>query len=84
MPCEIYMGATDIERQAPNVARMKLLGAKLNPVTSGAGRVAQLSSHPANMKTRAGRPATTGALRVAASRVGEGSAEGDCVLSFES
>ena len=37
MPCEIYMGATDIERQAPNVARMKLLGAKLNPVTSGAG-----------------------------------------------
>ena len=37
MGCEIYMGATDIERQAPNVARMKLLGAKLNSVTSGAG-----------------------------------------------
>jgi tryptophan synthase beta chain len=37
MPCEIYMGATDVERQAPNVARMKLLGASLNPVTSGAG-----------------------------------------------
>ena len=37
LPCEIYMGATDIERQAPNVARMILLGAKLNPVTSGAG-----------------------------------------------
>ena len=37
LPCEIYMGATDIERQSPNVARMKLLGAKLNPVTSGAG-----------------------------------------------
>ena len=37
LPCEIYMGATDIERQAPNVARMKLLGAKLNSVTSGAG-----------------------------------------------
>ena len=37
LPCEIYMGATDIERQAPNVARMKLLGAKLNGVTSGAG-----------------------------------------------
>jgi len=36
MPCEIYMGATDVERQAPNVARMKLLGAKLNPVRSGA------------------------------------------------
>ncbi len=37
LPCEVYMGATDIERQAPNVARMKLLGAKLNPVTAGAG-----------------------------------------------
>ncbi len=37
LPCEIYMGATDIERQAPNVARMHLLGAKLNAVTSGAG-----------------------------------------------
>ena len=37
LPCEVYMGATDIERQAPNVARMALLGAKLNPVTSGAG-----------------------------------------------
>jgi tryptophan synthase beta chain len=37
MGCEIYMGATDIERQAPNVARMKLLGATLRPVTSGAG-----------------------------------------------
>ncbi len=37
LPCEIYMGATDIERQAPNVARMMLLGAKLNSVTAGAG-----------------------------------------------
>jgi tryptophan synthase beta chain len=37
LPCEIYMGATDVERQAPNVARMMLLGAKLNPVTAGAG-----------------------------------------------
>ncbi len=37
LPCEIYMGATDVERQAPNVARMMLLGAKLNAVTSGAG-----------------------------------------------
>ena len=37
LPCEIYMGATDVARQAPNVARMKLLGAKLNPVTAGAG-----------------------------------------------
>ncbi|MFV0294677.1 MAG: tryptophan synthase subunit beta [Hyphomicrobiaceae bacterium] len=37
LPCEVYMGATDVERQAPHVARMKLLGAKVNPVTSGAG-----------------------------------------------
>ncbi|MBL8573832.1 MAG: tryptophan synthase subunit beta [Hyphomicrobiaceae bacterium] len=36
-PCTVYMGATDVERQAPNVFRMKLLGAKVNPVTSGMG-----------------------------------------------
>src|SRR3546814_17004174 len=29
LPCVIYMGATDIERQAPNVFRMKLLGAEV-------------------------------------------------------
>lgn len=33
--CEVYMGAEDIERQKLNVFRMKLLGAKVNPVTSG-------------------------------------------------
>lgn len=37
LPCTIYMGCTDIERQAPNVQRMKLLGAEVKPVTSGAG-----------------------------------------------
>jgi len=36
-PCHVYMGATDIERQAPNVFRMKLLGAEVTPVTSGHG-----------------------------------------------
>ncbi|MCV6575973.1 MAG: tryptophan synthase subunit beta [Cohaesibacter sp.] len=36
-PCEVYMGATDVERQAPNVFRMKLLGGNVNPVTAGAG-----------------------------------------------
>jgi len=36
-PCEVYMGATDVQRQAPNVFRMKLLGAKVHPVTSGQG-----------------------------------------------
>ncbi|HAT86650.1 MAG TPA: tryptophan synthase subunit beta, partial [Rhizobiales bacterium] len=35
--CEVYMGATGVERQAPNVFRMKLLGGKVNPVTAGAG-----------------------------------------------
>ncbi len=37
LPCVIYMGAKDIERQQPNVFRMKLLGAEIVPVTSGAG-----------------------------------------------
>ena len=37
LPCEIYMGATDVERQKPNVVRMHMLEAKVNPVTSGAG-----------------------------------------------
>ena len=37
MPCEVYMGATDVERQSPNVMRMRMLGASINPVTSGAG-----------------------------------------------
>lgn len=33
--CVVYMGATDIERQAPNVARMKMLGAEVVPAESG-------------------------------------------------
>ncbi|NCC20939.1 MAG: tryptophan synthase subunit beta [Alphaproteobacteria bacterium] len=35
LPCTVFMGATDIERQKPNVFRMKLLGAEVRPVTSG-------------------------------------------------
>jgi tryptophan synthase beta chain len=35
LDCEVYMGEEDIKRQAINVERMKLLGAKVNPVTSG-------------------------------------------------
>ncbi len=35
LECIVYMGAKDIERQAPNVARMKMLGAKVVPATSG-------------------------------------------------
>lgn len=37
LPCTIFMGAKDIERQKPNVFRMKLLGAEVIPVTSGNG-----------------------------------------------
>jgi tryptophan synthase beta chain len=35
LECIVYMGAEDIKRQAPNVTRMKLLGAEVRPVTSG-------------------------------------------------
>lgn len=35
MPCDVYMGAHDVKRQAPNVDRMKLLGTNVVPVTSG-------------------------------------------------
>ena len=37
LPCVIYMGATDIERQQANVFRMRLLGAEIVPVTAGTG-----------------------------------------------
>ena len=35
LPCEVYMGAEDVRRQAPNVRRMELLGAQVHSVTSG-------------------------------------------------
>jgi len=35
LPCEVFMGAEDVRRQAPNVQRMELLGAKVHSVTSG-------------------------------------------------
>ncbi len=37
LPCTVYMGSTDVERQKPNVFRMKLLGAEVKPVTAGTG-----------------------------------------------
>lgn len=37
MTCEVFMGVEDIQRQAPNVMRMKLLGATVTPVDSGSG-----------------------------------------------
>ena len=36
IPCVVFMGATDVERQAPNVARMNMLGAEVRPVKAGA------------------------------------------------
>ena len=36
LPCVVYMGAVDVERQKPNVFRMRLLGAEVRPVTAGA------------------------------------------------
>ncbi|GAC1580725.1 MAG: hypothetical protein NVS3B20_26550 [Polyangiales bacterium] len=35
LPCEVFMGEVDVARQAPNVSRMRLLGAKVIPVSSG-------------------------------------------------
>ena len=37
LPCVVYMGIEDVHRQAPNVERMKLLGAEVRPVHQGAG-----------------------------------------------
>jgi tryptophan synthase beta chain len=37
LPCVVFMGATDVERQYPNVLRMKMLGAEVRAVTAGAG-----------------------------------------------
>ena len=37
MECDVFMGAEDVERQRPNVQRMRLLGARVHPVTSGTG-----------------------------------------------
>ncbi len=36
LPCVVFMGSVDVDRQAPNVFRMKMLGAEVRPVTSGA------------------------------------------------
>jgi len=44
MPCEIYMGETDIARQRPNVFRMRTNGAAVNPVTTGRGTLKEAIS----------------------------------------
>ena len=45
LPCVVYMGEEDTHRQAPNVARMKLLGAEVVPVTAG-------TAHPEGSRER--------------------------------
>ena len=37
IPCVVFMGAVDVDRQAPNVVRMNMLGAEIRPVTAGSG-----------------------------------------------
>jgi len=44
MPCEVYMGETDIRRQRPNVFRMKINGAEVTPVTTGRGTLKEAIS----------------------------------------
>ena len=44
MPCEIYMGETDIRRQRPNVFRMKTNGSEVTPVTTGRGTLKEAIS----------------------------------------
>ncbi len=44
MPCEIYMGKRDINRQRPNVFRMRINGAEVNPVTVGRGTLKEAIS----------------------------------------
>ncbi len=44
MPCEIYMGETDIARQRPNVFRIRINGAEVNPVTAGRGTLKEAIS----------------------------------------
>ena len=44
MPCEVYMGERDINRQRPNVFRMKLNGSEVNPVTVGRGTLKEAIS----------------------------------------
>jgi tryptophan synthase beta chain len=57
MECEIFMGQEDMERQALNVYRMELLGAKVNRVTSGTGTLKDAVN--ATMREWAGRIADT-------------------------
>ena len=46
LECIVYMGEVDIKRQAPNVARMKMLGAEVRPATSGSKNLKDAQTKP--------------------------------------
>ncbi|WP_255170189.1 tryptophan synthase subunit beta [Natrononativus amylolyticus] len=57
MPCEIYMGRTDVNRQRPNVYRMRMLGAEVTPVETGRGTLKEAINE--TMRDWAGSVETT-------------------------
>ena len=61
LPCVVYMGEVDMERQSPNVGRMRLLGTKVEPVRSG-DRTLRAATHPPMHPTTM-PPRTSRALR---------------------
>src|ERR1700757_2031092 len=46
IPCVVFMGAVDVDRQSPNVVRMKMLGAEVRPVTSGSSTLKDAMNEP--------------------------------------
>jgi tryptophan synthase beta chain len=59
LPCVVYMGAEDIERQQPNVLRMRALGAEVRPVTSGSATLKDAINDAMRDWSRTSRRRTT-------------------------
>ncbi len=57
LDCTVYMGHVDMERQAPNVARMRLLGARIQPVSTGQGTLKEAVNEA--LRDWAARPSDT-------------------------
>ena len=57
LPCTVYMGSTDVRRQAPNVARMELLGARVVPVDHGSATLKEAINEA--LRDWAGSPSET-------------------------
>ena len=64
LPCVIYMGATDVARQQPNVFRMKLLGAEVVPVTSGAATLKDAMNEGCAIGSRMSTTPSTSSARL--------------------